>query len=132
MISSKGIPTVLVVEDDRSLRDLVVDALRFAGYTVDSAANGSDAIESVERRIPSLILLDMRMPVMDGWTFSRELRRRGFASSIVVMTAAQSASTWADEAQAAAFLEKPFELGELIATVESVLTEQGYEVPLQN
>ncbi len=131
MISSKGIPTVLVVEDDRSLRDLVVDALRFAGFTVDSAANGADAIESVERRLPSLILLDMRMPVMDGWTFSRELRRRGFGSSIVVMTAAQSASTWADEAQAAAFLEKPFELGELIATVESVLTEQGYEVPLQ-
>jgi DNA-binding response OmpR family regulator len=86
----------------------------------------------VERRLPTLILLDMRMPVMDGWTFSRELRRRGLASSIVVMTAAQSASTWADEAEAAAFLEKPFDLGELIATVESVLTGQGYEVPIQS
>ncbi len=110
--------TVLVVDDDTSILDTVSSILSGEGYDVVSASSGQEALDAVERKVPLLILLDMRMPVMDGWAVARALRGQGITVPIVVMTAAESAQRWADEVGAEGYLAKPFGLDELLATVE--------------
>ena len=110
--------TVLVVDDDTSILDTVSSILSGEGYDVVSAATGEEALAAVARKPPLLILLDMRMPMMDGWAVARALREQGVSVPIVVMTAAESAKRWADEVGAAGYLAKPFGLDELLATVE--------------
>jgi CheY-like chemotaxis protein len=109
---------VLVVDDEPHIRATVSAMLETEGYAVDEAANGADALHAVEQRAPDVILLDMRMPVLDGWGFARELRRRGHRTPIVVMTAARDAARWAGEVAAATFVAKPFGLDDLITAVE--------------
>ncbi len=109
---------VLVVDDDPSILAVVSETLQLEGYPVETASNGLEALRAVERVRPSLVLLDMRMPIMDGWSFARELRRHGVRVPIVVMTAAQSAECWAEEIDAAGYLAKPFELVDLLMAVE--------------
>lgn len=111
---------VLVVDDEPDIRATVSAMLEIEGYAVAEAANGSDALRSVEEQPPDLILLDMRMPVLDGWGFAAELRRRGHRTPIVVMTAARDAAHWAAEIAAAAFVSKPFGFDDLIGAVERV------------
>jgi CheY-like chemotaxis protein len=83
---------------------------------VITAENGAEALAVVNGE--SLILLDMRMPVLDGWGFARQLRASGKRPPIVVMTAAENARRWAEEIGADGYLSKPFELDTLIAAVE--------------
>lgn len=109
---------VLVVDDEPDIRATVSAMLEIEGYDVDEAANGADALHAVERRAPDLILLDMRMPVLDGWGFAHELRQRGHEMPIVVMTAARDAARWAGEIAASAFVAKPFGFDDLITAVE--------------
>jgi urea transport system substrate-binding protein len=106
-----------VVEDDTSILDLVLQILRAEGYPAVGAKNGVEGLVEVDRIAPSLILLDMRMPRMDGWEFAAALRKRGIASPVVVMTAAENAKRWADEVGAQGYVEKPFEFGELLDSV---------------
>lgn len=110
--------TVLVVDDDTSILDTVSAILTGEGYEVISAISGQEALAAVARRQPAVILLDMRMPVMDGWAVARALHGQGINVPIVVMTAAESAKRWADEVGAEGFLAKPFGLDELLAVVE--------------
>lgn len=110
--------TVLVVDDDTSILDTVSSILSGEGYHVVSAATGEEALAAVARKQPALILLDMRMPIMDGWAVARALREQGIQVPIVVMTAAESAKRWADEVGAEGYLAKPFGLDDLLATVE--------------
>ncbi|HEV8654094.1 MAG TPA: response regulator [Candidatus Limnocylindria bacterium] len=110
--------TVLVVDDDTSILDTVSAILSGEGYDVVSAASGQEALDAVTRKLPLLILLDMRMPIMDGWAVARALRGQGITVPIIVMTAAESAQRWADEVGAEGFLAKPFGLDELLTTVE--------------
>jgi CheY-like chemotaxis protein len=110
--------TVLVVDDDTSILDTVSSILAGEGYEVVSASSGQEALDAVARKVPLLILLDMRMPVMDGWAVARALRGQGISVPIVVMTAADSAQRWAAEVGAEGYLAKPFGLDELLATVE--------------
>ena len=110
--------TVLVVDDDTSILDTVSSILSGEGYDVVSASTGQEALEAVSRTRPLLILLDMRMPVMDGWAVARALREQGIKVPIVVMTAAESAKRWAEEVGAEGYLAKPFGLDELLDTVE--------------
>lgn len=117
--------SVLVVDDDTSILDTVSAILSGEGYDVISAATGQEALEAVARKQPVLILLDMRMPVMDGWAVARALREEGITVPIVVMTAAESAKRWADEVGAEGYLAKPFGLDELLATVERFRTPGG-------
>lgn len=114
--------TILVVDDDRAIREILADVLGLEGYPVVTAVNGAEALAQVEHAPPRLILLDMRMPVMDGWAFARALRERGLELPIVVMTAAQNARAWAREVGADHFLAKPFELDDLIALVQRLAT----------
>ena len=69
------------------------------------------------RQRPRLVLLDMRMPVLDGWGFASALRERGLALPVVVMTAAADASRWADEIGAIGVVAKPFGVAELVNAV---------------
>jgi CheY-like chemotaxis protein len=109
---------VLVVDDEADIRATVSAMLEIEGYAVAEAANGADALNAVEQREPDLILLDMRMPVLDGWGFASEMRRRGHRVPIVVMTAARDAARWAGEIAAAAFVAKPFGFDDLMRAVE--------------
>jgi CheY-like chemotaxis protein len=109
---------VLVVEDDEDLAAFIFLALQDAGYEVATAANGRAALEEVRRSPPAVVLLDLLMPEMDGWTFARECRRlSGPQASIVVMTAARDAAEAAASAGADAFLAKPFAVQEMIDLV---------------
>jgi DNA-binding response OmpR family regulator len=109
---------VLVVEDDVDLAALLEMILVDAGYEVRTAADGAQALERVGERMPDLVLLDMRMPVMNGWEFAREFRaRHGRAAPIVVVTAAENARLRAEEIGAEGWLEKPFDLDAVLAAV---------------
>lgn len=109
---------VLVVDDEPGIRATVSAMLEIEGYAVAEATNGAEALAVVEAGAPDLILLDMRMPVLDGWAFAAELRRRGHAMPIVVMTAARDAARWAAEIAATGFVSKPFGYDDLIRAVE--------------
>lgn len=114
-----GVPSpILVVDDDPAIRTTIADILGLEGYRVETAANGREALDFVAVERPAVVVLDMRMPVMDGWTFARELRNRGVKLPIVVITAARDAERWAREIGADAFLAKPFELTDLLDAIE--------------
>ena len=113
-------PPILVVDDDDSIRQTVAEILSVEGYPVESASNGEEALARVAEKTPGLVLLDMRMPVLDGWGFARELRQRGIKLPILVMTAAQNARRWAEEIGADGFVPKPFDLNELLDKVEAL------------
>jgi CheY-like chemotaxis protein len=117
-------PDVLVVDDDDQIRAVLADLLTWEGYTVAIADNGEAALAQIERAAPRVMLLDMRMPVLDGWGVARELGRRELAIPTVVMTAAQDARRWAQEIGADAYLAKPFEIQDLMATLERLLAER--------
>jgi CheY-like chemotaxis protein len=111
---------ILVVDDDPSILMTVSDILEFEGYPVATAANGAEALVRLEQLNPAMVILDMRMPILDGWGFARILRERGVNLPILVMTAAQDAMRWADEIGADGFVAKPFELLELLNAIERV------------
>jgi CheY-like chemotaxis protein len=113
--------TVLVIEDDKDLRELVAMMLEDAGLCVLAAGNGQEGLDRVQMRMPDLILLDMKMPVMNGWQFAAEFRARyGAAAPIVVITAAEHASLRAQEIGAVGWISKPFEMDEFIKQVKAL------------
>ena len=109
---------ILVVDDDPSILTTISEVRDLEGYPVQTATNGAEALRAVERARPSLILLDMRMPVLDGWGFARALQERGVKLPILVMTAAQNARRWAEEIGADGHIAKPFDLPDLLDAVE--------------
>jgi CheY-like chemotaxis protein len=117
---------VLVVEDDADLSALVEMILVDAGYPVRTAADGAQALDRVAEAMPGLILLDMRMPVMNGWEFARAFaERHGRAAPIVVVTAAENARARAEEIGAEGWIEKPFDLEAVIDAVARRLGVPG-------
>ncbi len=117
-------PSILVVDDDPGIVGFLELALIDEGYAVRAAANGREALEQMREFRPSLILLDMNMPVMDGWEFCRRLRSRGPADSsipIVVMTAARDAAVRSRDVGAQGCLGKPFDLDHLFGVIASLL-----------
>jgi len=109
--------SVLVVDDDPLILQTVTEILTEEGYPVEQAHSALEAMRAVARAHPSLVLLDIRMPGLDGTQFARELRTHDTSIKIVVMTAAREAQHWAQEIGASDYIEKPFELEELLATV---------------
>ncbi|MSP59437.1 MAG: response regulator [Myxococcales bacterium] len=106
----KGAKTVLLVEDDEDIASLVVLLLDELGYNVERAANGREALATLERGLPHLILLDMKMPVMNGWAFAAEFRaRHQRGAPVVVFSAADDAAKRAEEIDADGWIGKPFE-----------------------
>jgi CheY-like chemotaxis protein len=107
---------VLVVDDDASIRELLLTALEDDGYEVMTAVNGQDALAVCERWRPDVIVLDLMMPVMDGWTFAKRLRERDDIP-IVVLSAATDLARHAKIIGAAAVIGKPFDLDQLLPKV---------------
>jgi CheY-like chemotaxis protein len=109
---------ILVVEDESDIRLSVADALEGEGYDVAMAQNGAEALHLVGSFRPDVILLDMKMPVMDGWAFARAYRSTPPPHGrIVVFTAAADVSRRAIETGADGMLAKPFDLDDLLRTV---------------
>ena len=115
---------ILVVDDDQVVRDVVSDALIDAGYAVAQARDGFDALDQLREHPPDAILLDLMMPVMDGWMFLEALQddSEWGAIPIGIMSAAptarRTAQTWGVQV-----IGKPFVLDELLDGVEHMLTE---------
>lgn len=122
--SSTPRATILVVDDDEAIRTAVSLVLSDEGYDVVTAEHGRAALERLVTVQPDLILLDMRMPIMDGWELARVYRAAPEPhAAIVVLTAAHDAASRAAQIQAAGFLAKPFGLAELLATVSRQLAQ---------
>jgi len=110
---------VLVVDDDPDIREIVSEILEDAGYHVISAANGAEALECLKTQTPSLILLDLYMPVMDGFEFRR---RQKESSAAGIPTVVVSAVHYLKERVAALgfadALTKPVEFRHLLDVVK--------------
>jgi CheY-like chemotaxis protein len=116
-------PQILVVEDDEAIRGLVTEVLRDDGYDVSEAANGAEALTYMGGHRPDLIVLDLMMPVMDGWAFVEECRRHGCCDEvpIVVTSASHDLAKTAERLRAYGVrtcLAKPFDVDGLLALVE--------------
>jgi len=118
---------VLVIDDDADIRGALVGALEDEGYRAMSASNGLEGLEVL--RIlptpPSVILLDLMMPVMDGWQFCAEQRQDPLLSKIpvVVVSAHGNVEEEASQVSASACLRKPFLIQDLLQTIAKVCGE---------
>jgi CheY-like chemotaxis protein len=110
---------VLIVEDDADLREMMAQLLSLEGFQAATVANGSEALQYLHngRAKPDVILLDLMMPVMDGWEFRRKQQADpAFADVPVIVLSALDQSRAAD-VQAEAFLKKPLDFDRLLQLV---------------
>lgn len=111
---------VLIVEDDTDLAEMMEIVITSEDFPVRKAFNGQEALEIIRIQMPGLILLDMKMPVMDGWEFAIRFREEFDQSApIVVVTAAADARSRALEVGTPGFLPKPFEIDDLLSCVQA-------------
>ena len=117
--------TILLIDDDHDLVRGASVRLRRAGYRTISADNGQHGLESASENHPDAILLDLRMPVMDGLTALRELRNRADTQRIpvVMLSASPKSQTDALDAGARFFLSKPYDGEALLAAVDAAVAE---------
>ena len=113
---------VLVVEDDDAIALVVEDLLVSEGFAVQRADNGSVALELLPEFRPNVIVLDLMMPVLDGWGF--RVRQRALSPElatipVIVLSGAREATTAAIEMQAAGVVVKPFVLDALVDAIRS-------------
>jgi DNA-binding response OmpR family regulator len=108
---------ILVVEDDPGIRQGIADFLGFEGYAVDIAVNGEEALSYLRQSRPSLMVLDLVMPVMNGPQLLERLRSERIAEGVpvAIMTAAMPGASTLPAADA--YLSKPFDLDELLEVV---------------
>jgi CheY-like chemotaxis protein len=122
---------VLIVEDDPDVLDACVGVLSDEGYEVSMARNGREALELLRTGPhPVVILLDLMMPVMNGFEFrARQLADPSIAGLPVVVVTAGAASNRVRELRPLAYLTKPFELNDLLRVVESTHGGRGIQGP---
>jgi CheY-like chemotaxis protein len=115
----------LVVDDDPDILEALSEILESEGFGIRQARNGLEALELVAKLQPNLILLDLMMPVMDGWEFAERMRGRSDWAQIpvIVLSADRNIGTKARELGALGYLAKPFELNELLTLVQASLQE---------
>src|ERR1700759_3983383 len=122
---------LLVVDYDPDVRHSLKRALRCAGYAVTTAVHGADALDALARSPVDLIVLDVLMPMVDGFDTCRRLRARGDDTPILVLTARDAVDDRVTGLAAGAddYLVKPFALRELLARVQALLrrAEDGEE-----
>ena len=111
-------PTVLVIDDDPGIRRLMTSFLKLEGFAPIAAANGQEALAYLrDGGAAKVILLDLRMPVMDGWTFRREQRGDPAIADIPVVVLSGADAERAPELAAAAWFEKPVSVPQVISVI---------------
>jgi CheY-like chemotaxis protein len=118
-----GAANILVVDDDAHIRELVCEVLDLEGYQVRSATDGLAALHLLADWHPDLIILDLNMPRMDGWTFCARQHEQPAISNIPValMSAARNIRSRELPCEPVAILEKPFDLDDLLQRVADAL-----------
>jgi two-component system, chemotaxis family, chemotaxis protein CheY len=112
---------ILLVDDDFSILQTLQEILLLEGFPVRTAQDGREALRAIEHERPDLVVLDMRMPLLDGWGVARELAKRGIDVPVLVMTAAQDGLRWAREIKASGYIGKPFDIDTLLDEIERCL-----------
>jgi two-component system OmpR family response regulator len=114
---------VLIVDDEPNIRDLLATSLRFAGYEIQTAANGAQAVAAVTESEPDIILLDVMLPDMNGFSVTKKLRSSGVQAPILFLTARDDVedkitglTVGGDD-----YLTKPFSLDEVVARIQAIL-----------
>lgn len=119
-VGSDGV--ILVIDDDPDLRTAISTLLQLYGYTVVTAHDGQEGLDRLRERCPDVIVLDLNMPVMDGWRFRAEQQgledRRLAAVPVLLLTAALDAERHATALHAAALIEKPLDVDQFLRAVQ--------------
>lgn len=116
----------MVIDDQPGVRRLIAEALKQVGFNVTVATDGQEALEEIALEEPSLVILDMKMPGMNGVEFLQELRRRFLALPVIVITAYNELdlAEQASKLGASYYLQKPFDLQDLYHLVRQALQEK--------
>ncbi|MDR0504566.1 MAG: response regulator transcription factor [Bifidobacteriaceae bacterium] len=127
--SSSNQPHLLVVDDEPNIRDLLAASLRFAGFQVTTAANGRQALRAAEENQPDMLVLDVMMPDMDGFTVTRTLRERGLRLPVLFLTARDETTDKVTGLTVGGddYVTKPFSLEEVVARIRAILRRTGEE-----
>jgi CheY-like chemotaxis protein len=125
---------ILVVEDVPHILELLAVTLRFKGYPVVTATNGEEALEQISKERPAMVITDILMPRMDGFSLMHKLRTNPKTSSIPVVFLSATYITpedkkFAMELGAVRFLEKPVDTPEFLLTVAEILTQGPPTIP---
>ena len=119
-------PVVLIVDDEPEIRKLAELVLRNHGYRVQVAPNGKEAIRRLKESPPDVILLDLNMPIMDGWEFRAEQKRLADARlseiPVLLLTAEEDGANHAARLQAVGVLKKPFDLSALLHAIRTAIS----------
>jgi two-component system response regulator MprA len=124
---------VLVVDDDRGVRDALDRALRVAGFETDLAEDGLRALAAIGRRPPDAVVLDVLMPEMDGLAVCRRLRASGDRTPVLLLTARDAVHDRVSGLDAGAddYLPKPFDLDELLARLRALIRRSLWTDPAE-
>ncbi len=119
---------ILVVEDERHMAEVIADNLELEGWKVDVVGDGAEALELIRADPPSLVLLDVMLPGMDGFEVCENLRREGNQVPILFLTARSSGDDRVRGLELGGddFLPKPFDLRELILRVHAILRRRQW------
>jgi CheY-like chemotaxis protein len=116
---------ILIVEDEPSLLESIVDLLKFRGHTVRGARNGIHALQCVQERLPDLVISDVMMPEMDGYQLVRRLRAApATANTPIILLSGHTSPESIEEGLslgASFFIRKPFEIEDFLQTVDELL-----------
>jgi two-component system response regulator MprA len=120
---------VLLVDDDRAVRDALRRALTLGGYEVCTAADGEQALGEITRAVPDAVVLDVGMPGIDGLQVCRQVRRLGNRVPILMLTARDAIADRIDGLDVGAddYMSKPFDVGELKARLRALLRRANPE-----
>jgi len=117
-----GDPSILVVDDDPDILQTLALCLSTEGYRILVASNGREALEVLEKEKPAVILLDLMMPVMDGWQFVAALDEKGKRDMpLLILSADRSVQGHAQKLKANGHLAKPFDLEDLLVKVAELV-----------
>ncbi|MCK6592300.1 MAG: response regulator [Polyangiaceae bacterium] len=118
-------PLILVVDDFEDGREMYASYLRFSGYRVDEAADGQEALDKAFELLPDIILMDLSLPVKDGWQATRELKKDARTAKIPIVAltghALEAHSRSAKEAGCDAFIVKPCMPMDLLNEIRRIL-----------
>jgi DNA-binding response OmpR family regulator len=122
-VGDGGATRILVVDDDDLIRETVAEALELDGFDVDTARNGSEALDLVLKQPPSGIILDLMMPVMSGWQFLERCRANDLCNGvpILIMSAYSKLPEEAARLGVKGCIAKPFDLDVLVGAIDRAI-----------